>query len=135
MSGTALRDLNVLPTSGLPEKKSDSSSKGGFTKPDNGNMRQNKVSASLLSSPVKELDLGDNGVANAEVEYIESENLPDLPSVDTSLNVGLFPFCLASYFNVFYVEDMFQVARYLFHTNWSNDFLILHLLVVSCRHC
>ena len=91
MSGTALRDLNVLPVAGL-EKKNDSSGKGGFMKSDIENSSEilerklNKVSASL--APVKEADLGGNGVeVGPEVEYIESENLPDLPSVDTSFSV------------------------------------------------
>ncbi|XP_020265476.1 uncharacterized protein LOC109841033 [Asparagus officinalis] len=93
MSGTALRDLNVLPISGL-EKKSDGSSKGGFTKPNienNIERRPSKVSASLSSAPVQEAESVGNGVeaGNLEIEYIESENLPDLPSVDTSLSTLL----------------------------------------------
>lgn len=97
MSETALKDLNILPPAAGLEKKVDASSKGGLTKPDIENAaeilerKQNKVPASLLPSPAKEVDMAGNGgeVANTEVEYIESVNLPDLPSLDTSLSTLL----------------------------------------------
>ena len=113
MSGTALKDLNVLPLAGL-EKKSDSSGKGGFMKTNIENTSEflerklNKVSASL--APLKEADLGGNGVeVGPEVEYIEFENLPDLPSVDTSLCVG----AVTLYFLAVYLSVLCSVKFFI----------------------
>lgn len=87
MSGKALRDLNVLPVPGL-ERKTDGSSKGSFIKPyiENSNEKVDKC-----LNKVSEASLGNNGVeaGNSEVEYIDSENLTDLPDVDSSLNTLL----------------------------------------------
>lgn len=87
MSGKALRDLNVLPVPGL-ERKTDGSSKGSFIKPYIGNSNE-KVDKCL--NKVSEASLGNNGMeaGNSEVEYIDSENLTDLPDVDSSLNTLL----------------------------------------------
>ncbi|XP_008790738.1 uncharacterized protein LOC103707842 isoform X1 [Phoenix dactylifera] len=86
MSGNALRDLNVLAVPGL-ERKSDGSSKGSFIKPyiENSNEEVDRCQKD------SEVNIGNNGVeaGNSEVEYIESENLTDLPDVDSSLNTLL----------------------------------------------
>ncbi|XP_020089131.1 uncharacterized protein LOC109710787 isoform X1 [Ananas comosus] len=92
MSGTALRDLNVLPLTEL-EKLHESSAKGNITKHYiwNGNesidKSQSKNPPSVTSSPLNEVNAAVNGseVGNSEIEYIESENLTDLSDVDSSL--------------------------------------------------
>ncbi|MQM15552.1 hypothetical protein Taro_048496 [Colocasia esculenta] len=94
MSGTALKDLNLLAVPGLA-RKIENSSKGNLTKPlnehtENLDYGQNKLPISLPCTAQSE-DLGSNGVdvANSEVEYIDSENLTDLASVDGSLSTLL----------------------------------------------
>ncbi|KAJ4830702.1 hypothetical protein Tsubulata_036076 [Turnera subulata] len=90
MSGTALRDLNTLPGS---ERKSESSSKGSFARPctgsidENADKSQRKISFSLVSAPVNGEEAVNAGAeaGNAEVEYIESENLTDVEDVDTAV--------------------------------------------------
>ncbi|WOK96634.1 hypothetical protein Cni_G05341 [Canna indica] len=94
MSGKALRDLNVIPASGL-DKNSDG--KGNLTKPYIENINGNgldlqKKNTPIFSVPTNKADvLGTNGVEPgiAEVEYIESENLVDLLDVDASFNTLL----------------------------------------------
>uniref|UniRef100_A0A1D1XZQ9 Protein FAM179A n=1 Tax=Anthurium amnicola TaxID=1678845 RepID=A0A1D1XZQ9_9ARAE len=94
MSGKALQDLNTLTFPGL-DRKNESSSKGTLTKPyiehtENLDDGQKKNLVSLACSTLPE-DVGSNGidVANSEVEYIESENLTDLASVDSSCSTLL----------------------------------------------
>ncbi|XP_039047381.1 uncharacterized protein LOC120187848 isoform X2 [Hibiscus syriacus] len=87
MSGNALRDLNTLPA---PERKNDSSSKGSFTKPCNGNTIENVEAQQMKSLASVQINGGETvnvgaEVANSEVEYIESENLSDVEDVDTCL--------------------------------------------------
>ena len=92
MSENALRDLNTLPGS---ERKNESSSKGAFTKPCNGNTDENaegwnrKMSDLSVPVPVNGGETLNPGVdvGNSEVEYIESENLSDVEDVDTSIKV------------------------------------------------
>ncbi|URE21862.1 CLASP N terminal [Musa troglodytarum] len=87
MSGKALGDLNVHPAAGFD--KSTALGKGSLTKSyieninDNGPELQKK-SSSPFSAPINIGDAGSNGLetGNTEVEYIESENLADLPDVD-----------------------------------------------------
>ncbi|KAI0488928.1 hypothetical protein KFK09_028767 [Dendrobium nobile] len=95
MSTNAVRGLNVLPISEL--EKNENSSKGNFpnsflensiVNPDN---YQNVNSASMLSAAQNGSGAEINGdvVGNAEVEYIETEKLTDLLSVDATLNTLL----------------------------------------------
>lgn len=94
MSGKALRDLNVLPSSGL-DKNSDISGKGSLAKSyieninDNGHELQKK-NCPLFSATLNKVDIvKSNGLetVNTEVEYIDSENLADIADVDASFNV------------------------------------------------
>lgn len=88
---SALRDLNTIPGS---ERKNESCSKGGLTKPFavNGNeiyeecLKKNCVSLGAPSTNDEEV-VNAVEVANTEVEYIESEKLNDLEDVDLSLKV------------------------------------------------
>ncbi|PSS30395.1 Crescerin-2 like [Actinidia chinensis var. chinensis] len=92
MSGKALKDLNALPAS---ERKSESCSKGGFTKAhsEHGILeeKQKKNTASLPETPINGDESVKTGleVGNSEVEYIESENLNDVEDVDASLKTLL----------------------------------------------
>ncbi|XP_020579428.1 uncharacterized protein LOC110024046 isoform X1 [Phalaenopsis equestris] len=94
MSANALRDLNVLPISELLENNTENSSKGNFPKsfPEDSSANlekcQNVNSAAVFSAPHNGSGADPNGdvVGNAEVEYIETENLADLLSVDSTLN-------------------------------------------------
>lgn len=94
MAGTALRDLNTLPGS---ERKSESSSKGSFAKSCVGNINENaekcqrKNLASPVPSPVNSDEAVNAGaeVANAEVEYVESENLTDVDNLDNTVKTLL----------------------------------------------
>lgn len=94
MAETALRDLNTLPVSGL--EKNNGVIKADL-KPDTENSnamverRTNKIGVSVSPDPVKEIDMSPECTVNAlmEVEYIESENLPDLSSIDTSFSTLL----------------------------------------------
>ena len=81
MSGAALRDLNAVSIPRL-EIKNESSGKGNLIK-------TQICQTEHLENGVSNNELGSNGVENviAEVEYIETENLPDLTSVDESLCV------------------------------------------------
>lgn len=98
MSGKALGDLNVHPATGFD--KNTALGKGSLTKSyieninDNGPELQKK-SSSPFSATINIGDAGSNGLetGNTEVEYIESENLADLPDVDTSFNVHSGPHC------------------------------------------
>lgn len=85
MSETALRDLNTLPSS---DRKNESSSKGSFAKPFVESANEN-VDVSLVSTHVNGNQTGNAGpgIANSEVEYIDSENLIDVEDIDTSLKV------------------------------------------------
>lgn len=88
---SALRDLNTIPGS---ERKNESCSKGGLTKPFAGNgteiyeecQKKNSVSLGAPSTNGEEV-VNAVEVANTEVEYIESEKLNDLEDVDLSLKV------------------------------------------------
>ncbi|XP_010550106.1 PREDICTED: uncharacterized protein LOC104821061 isoform X2 [Tarenaya hassleriana] len=89
MAGDALKDLNNLPVS---ERKSDC--KGGLTKPCVGKV--NEKAEAIPSQNSSSLDTSnpegfgkekpESEKANAEVEYIESEELTDISNVDTILN-------------------------------------------------
>ncbi|XP_073296113.1 uncharacterized protein [Primulina huaijiensis] len=94
MSGMALKDVNKIPQS---ERINESSSNGNFIKPhfelaeENVEHMQNKKTASLVDTPTKR-DGSENsgeGVANSEVEYIESENLEDVADVENCLKTLL----------------------------------------------
>lgn len=54
-------------------------------------------------------------VGNAEVEYIETENLTDLPSVDATLNV-LFFFCI-----FMFIEILSQLKSLCYSTSTFNS--------------
>ncbi|RWW88530.1 hypothetical protein BHE74_00002594 [Ensete ventricosum] len=93
MSGKALRDLNVLPASGL-DKNSDISGKGSLAKTyieninDNGHELQKKNYPSF-SATINKVDIvrsNELETVNTEVEYIDSENLADIADVDASFN-------------------------------------------------
>jgi len=95
MSEKALRDLNTILGT---ERKNEDSSKTCLTKPpvdnadENIEERQKKKTSSSLVSPAvngNQTVTVNSGaeVVNAEVEYIESENLNDLEDIDTCLKV------------------------------------------------
>lgn len=95
MSEKALRDLNTILGT---ERKNEDSSKACLTKPsvdnadENIEERQKKKTPSSLVSPAVNGNMTvtvNSGaeVVNAEVEYIESENLNDLEDIDTCLKV------------------------------------------------
>ncbi|XP_047177612.1 uncharacterized protein LOC124844677 isoform X1 [Vigna umbellata] len=97
MSEKALRDLNTILGT---ERKNEDSSKACLTKPsvdnadENIEERQKKKTSSSLVSPAVNGNLTvtvNSGaeVVNAEVEYIESENLNDLEDIDTCLKTLL----------------------------------------------
>lgn len=97
MSEKALRDLNTIPGT---EKKNEDSSKACLTKPSVDNADENieerhqKKNCSSLVTPVvngNQAVTANSGVeiGNAEVEYIESENLSDLEDIDTCLKTLL----------------------------------------------
>ncbi|KZV36135.1 hypothetical protein F511_20267 [Dorcoceras hygrometricum] len=94
MSGMALKDVNKIPET---EKINESSNNGNFMKPhleqvdENVENRENKRIASLLETPNLR-DGSENsgeGVANSEVEYIESEKLEDVEDVEDCLKTLL----------------------------------------------
>ncbi|CAL9128969.1 unnamed protein product [Musa acuminata var. zebrina] len=94
MSGKTLGDLNVHPATGFD--KNTALGKGSLTKSHIENINDNgpelqKKSSSPFSAPINIGDAGSNGLetGNTEVEYIESENLADLPDVDASFNTLL----------------------------------------------
>ncbi|KAL1357076.1 hypothetical protein HN51_009074 [Arachis hypogaea] len=93
MSESALKDLNTIPPT---ERKSESSSKASLTKPPVDNANENleewqkkKSCPTLVSPPVngnQTLSVSSGvEIGNAEVEYIESENLSDLEDIGTCL--------------------------------------------------
>ncbi|TKY56740.1 FAM179B protein [Spatholobus suberectus] len=97
MSEKALRDLNTILGT---ERKNEGSSKACLTKPSVDNAGENieecqkKKNCSSLVSPVangNQAVTANSGeeVGNAEVEYIESENLNDLEDIDTCLKTLL----------------------------------------------
>ncbi|EOY02354.1 hypothetical protein QUC31_018212 [Theobroma cacao] len=137
MSGNALRDLNTLPTS---EWKNDSSSKGNFMKPCNGNTienveeQQKKSPASVHINGGETVNAGAE-VANSEVEYIESENLSDLEDVDTCLEKLLSG--LNSKDWVLVVEALNNVRRLsIFHKEVMHMMLgdVIPLVVKSLKN-
>ncbi|KAG0498269.1 hypothetical protein HPP92_002576 [Vanilla planifolia] len=93
MSTNALKDLNLLPVSEL-EKKIENPSKGNFPKSilqncvDNFAYSKNANSASLPSTTMNGSVVESNGAdgGTMEVEYVETERLTDLPSVETTLD-------------------------------------------------
>ncbi|KAI4346996.1 hypothetical protein L6164_007850 [Bauhinia variegata] len=95
MSEKALRDLNTIPGT---ERKIESSSKVGLIKPPVDNSEENiedwqkkKNDASVVSPPGNDNQTVNSGVeiGNAEVEYIESENLNDLEDIDACIKTLL----------------------------------------------
>lgn len=97
MSEKALRDLNTFPGT---ERKNEDSSKVCLTKPPVDNAVENveewqkKKSCSSLVSPAvngnQAVTAGSGAeVGNAEVEYIESENLNDVEDIDNCLKTLL----------------------------------------------
>lgn len=90
----ALKFVNKIPES---ERIDESSSNGNFIKPhfepadENVENRQNKKMASLVDNPNKRdgYENSGEGVANSEVEYIESEKLEDVEDVENCLKVFL----------------------------------------------
>ncbi|KAI7981225.1 hypothetical protein LOK49_Contig58G00018 [Camellia lanceoleosa] len=87
----ALKDLNTLPIS---ERKNESSTKGGFTKPYSEHIldeRNKKNTAPLVETSINGDESLKSGaeVVNTEVEYIESENLNDVEDVDMSFKEGV----------------------------------------------
>lgn len=94
MSANTPRDLNMLPES---EKEIESSTNGGFHKPQTEHNDENLGEQRKKSCPLVEISPNENGtvvsvteVPSAEVEYIESENLDDVEDVDTSLEARVF---------------------------------------------
>ncbi|XVF14121.1 hypothetical protein REPUB_Repub09cG0030000 [Reevesia pubescens] len=137
MSANALRDLNTLPTS---ERKNDSSSKGNFTKPCNGNTIENVEEQQKKNPASVQLNGGETvnaavEVAISEVEYIESENLSDLEDVDTCLK-KLLP-GLDSKDWVLVVETLNNVRRLsIFHKEAMHSMLgdLIPLVVKSLKN-
>jgi hypothetical protein len=85
MSGRALKDLNVSQSADLENGK-DNSVKSCITKPVlNGNKCANKEEKA--PSACHDAVTNGNAAAIADVEYIDSENLVDLPDVDAALSV------------------------------------------------
>jgi hypothetical protein len=85
MSTSALKDPKVSQSTNL-ENGEDNSVKSCISKPVlNGNNCANKEESSLSACP----DAMTNGnvAGNADVEYVDSENLVDLPDVDAVLSV------------------------------------------------
>ncbi|KAJ1255091.1 hypothetical protein BS78_K292100 [Paspalum vaginatum] len=85
MSASALKDLNISQSADL-EKGKDNSVKSCIAKPVvNGN---NKCANKEGNAPSAFPDAVTNGneAANVDVEYIDSENLVDLPDVDATLS-------------------------------------------------
>ncbi|XP_002517350.2 uncharacterized protein LOC8269321 [Ricinus communis] len=140
MSENALRDLNMLPGS---ERKSESSGKANFTKPYSGNIDENAEkcqrnnSASLVSSTANGVEAVNSGVeiGNAEVEYIESEDLSDVEDVD--ICVKTFLAGLDSKDWVMVCESLNNVRRLsIFHKEALQDMLadVLPLIVKSLKN-
>ncbi|XP_073157258.1 uncharacterized protein [Henckelia pumila] len=85
----ALKDVNILPECG---RTNESSGNGNLRNPNvdpiekNGEERQEKKAASVVDTPIKR---GEHetceGVANSEIEYIESKNLEDVEDVECCL--------------------------------------------------
>ena len=89
MSVNMLKDLNV-PQSAELEKTKDNSVKSCITKPVlNSNRCVNKEENAPPACPDAATNAVTNGCesGNTDVEYIDSENLADLPDVDASLSV------------------------------------------------
>ncbi|KAE8695630.1 UDP-glycosyltransferase 90A1-like isoform X1 [Hibiscus syriacus] len=156
MSGNALRDLNTLPA---PERKNESSSKGNFNKPCNGNTIENveeqprkslvsvqtnggetenvqlkKIPASVQINGGETVNVGVE-VANSEVEYIESENLSDVEDVDTCLK-NLLP-GLDSKDWILVVEALNSVRQLsIFHKERMHSILsdLIPLVVKSMKN-
>ncbi|XP_068303684.1 uncharacterized protein [Pyrus communis] len=140
MSENALRDLNTIPGS---ERKNESSSKGGVTKPVAVNANENHEEClKKTTASVGSLSINGEEVANsvpevgiAEVEYIESENLNDLEDVDTSLKTLLTG--LESKDWVLVCEALNNVRRFsIFHKEAMLDMLgdVILLVVKSLKN-
>lgn len=94
MSEQALKDINLLPELGS-EKKHGNLCKGSFPKAPDENSKKNledgigTIPANLVSTTTDDGETnGVPDVAVSEVEYIESENLDDLLSVDSNISVS-----------------------------------------------
>ncbi|XP_066363355.1 uncharacterized protein [Miscanthus floridulus] len=84
MSASALKDLNISQSTDVENRK-DNSVKSCISKPVlNGNNCANKEENSLSACP--DTVTNGNAAGNADVEYIDSENLVDLPDVDAALS-------------------------------------------------
>lgn len=93
-SEQALKDINPLPEKLSSEEKHGNLYKGNFSIPRDENSKNLKdglgiIPTSLVSSTTD--DGGTNSIpdiAVSEVEYIESENLDDLLSVESNISVS-----------------------------------------------
>ncbi|CAA6672491.1 unnamed protein product [Spirodela intermedia] len=126
MSGKALRDLNTVAIPGL-ERKTESSSKGTLIKSQNGQMEnlengQTKIHVPMVCGILNE-EVGSNGVETVnEVEYIESENLTELTSVDESLSLeSKIGFLCES------LNNVRQIAIYSIRKNCSTSMVVKSL--------
>ncbi|XP_057983190.1 uncharacterized protein LOC131168037 [Malania oleifera] len=139
MSDKALKDLNMLPES---ERKNESSSEES-AKPPIGSKNetfkewQGKNSAMSVSTHNNGHGIVNSGVdiGNAEVEYIESENLIDLEDVATSLKTLLAG--LDSKDWVLVCEALNNVRRLsIFHKEAIRDMLgdVILLIVKSLKN-
>lgn len=85
MSASTLKDLNISQSTDLENGK-DNSVKSCISKPVlNGNKCAIKEENSLSACP--DAVTNGNAAGNADVEYIDSENLVDVPDVDAVLSV------------------------------------------------
>ncbi|KAK2661817.1 hypothetical protein Ddye_000391 [Dipteronia dyeriana] len=133
MSETALRDLNTVPSS---DRKTESSSKGNFTKSYVGSAIEN-VDVSLVSIKINRNDDMNAAVeiGSSEFEYVESENLSDVEDVDTSIKTLLVG--LDSKDWVLVCEALNNVRRLsLFHKESVLDMLgdVIPLVVKSLKN-
>lgn len=129
----------MLPES---EKEIDSSTNGGFHKPQTEHNDENLGEQRKNSCPLIEISPNENAAlvsgteaATAEVEYIESENLDDVEDVDTSLEILLSG--LESKDWVVVCGALNNVRRFsLFHKELLHDKLgnVISLVVKSLKN-
>lgn len=129
----------MLPES---EKEIESSTNGGFHKPQTEHNDENLGEQRKNACPLSEISPNENGAvlsgteaASAEVEYIDSENLDDVEDVDTSLEILLGG--LESKDWVVVCGALNNVRRFsLFHKELLHDKLgnVISLVVKSLKN-
>lgn len=139
MSEKALKDLNMLPESGMKNKNTSNGSLKPEIEQTGENLEdsQKKVSSPVVENPININGIGNSvpDVGNSEVEYIESENLKDVEDLEMSLKTLLAG--LDSKDWVLVCEALNNVRRLsIFHKEMMLDILgkVIALIVKSLKN-